>query len=44
MEAGYSLYSNDSGDQVTDTFKDMEMCEKILTHLKSKQKGNAKEK
>ncbi|KAH3753397.1 hypothetical protein DPMN_188033 [Dreissena polymorpha] len=37
-DAGYSLYSTDSEDQVTLAFNEMETCEKILTHLKSKQK------
>lgn len=38
-DAGYSLYSTDSEDQVATAFEEMQACEKILTHLKHKQKG-----
>ena len=38
-EAGYSLYSSDTEDQVATAFDEMQACEKILTNLKSKQKG-----
>ncbi|XP_052235577.1 uncharacterized protein LOC127847597 isoform X2 [Dreissena polymorpha] len=46
-DAGYSLYSTDSEDQVTLAFNEMETCEKILTHLKkpsTKSKGKSKVK
>ncbi|WAR10038.1 CCD14-like protein [Mya arenaria] len=43
-EPSYSLYSTDSEDQVTVAFNEMETCEKILTHLKNKQKGGTKTK
>lgn len=41
-EAGYSLYSTDSEDQVATAFEEMHACERILTHLKSKQKRKLK--